>query len=290
LGNSAADQGGGIFNSGTLNVNNTIIAGNHTTGLGGGIYNQNGQVTISACTISGNVAISGSGPSGGGIYNQRGTVTINNSTISDNSAPFGAGVYNNNSCTLTVNNCTISGNVALGSNGNGGGFFNNGTLTVNSSTVSGNSANQGAGLYNTGTLHVNNRDPYGNIDTNYQGTVAFSTLDPAGTFNPTGYTFQPGNMGTALFPMGATLNTGGNTWDITATGTASGITGSAYVTVNNGPAPSPSPGGGRGKVLAPVVAVPDIWAISYLFSNSGRQGHDTWSWVSPVELMPAHLV
>jgi hypothetical protein len=65
-------------------------------------------------------------------------------------------------------------------------------------------------------------DPYGNTDTNYQGTVTFSTLDPAGTFNPTCYTFQPGDMGTALFPMGATLNTAGNTWDITATDSVSG--------------------------------------------------------------------
>jgi hypothetical protein len=126
-------------------------------------------------------------------------------------------------------------------------------------------------------------DPYGNTDTNYQGTVVFSTMDPAGTFNPTGYTFQLGDMGTALFPMGATLNAASNTWDITATDTASGITGSAYVTVNDGPAPRPSPRRGRGNALAPVADAPDIWAVDYVFTTSGRHGPDAWSWASLVE-------
>jgi hypothetical protein len=127
-------------------------------------------------------------------------------------------------------------------------------------------------------------DPYGNTDTNYQGTVVFSTMDPAGTFNPTGYTFQAaGDMGTALFPMGATLNTAGSTWDITATDTAIGITGSAYVTVNGGPAPSPSPG--RRNYAAPGADAPDIWAVNSLFAKSGRQWQDTWSWAYQVEAL-----
>ncbi len=72
-------------------------------------------------------------------------------------------------------------------------------------------------------------DPYGNTDTNYLGTVTFSTMDPAGTFSPTSYTFGPGDQGSATFPMGCTLNTIG-TWDVTATDT-NGLTGSAFVDV-----------------------------------------------------------
>jgi hypothetical protein len=81
-------------------------------------------------------------------------------------------------------------------------------------------------------------DPYGNTDPTYTGTVAFSTQDPAGTFNPTGYTFGPGDLGSATFSQGATLNSAG-TWDVTATDTTSGFTGSAFVTLG-GPAPPPS--------------------------------------------------
>jgi hypothetical protein len=93
-------------------------------------------------------------------------------------------------------------------------------------------------------------DPYGNTDTNYQGTVVFSTLDPAGGFNPTGYAFQPGDLGVATFPLGATLNTAG-TWDVTATDTVSGITGSAYVAVSAGP--WARGGGFPGSLVAAVV-------------------------------------
>jgi hypothetical protein len=78
-------------------------------------------------------------------------------------------------------------------------------------------------------------DPFGNTDTSYTGTVVFSTMDPAGTFSPASYTFQPTDQGRAVFPQGATLNTVG-TWDVTATDTNdSTITGSAFVNVPAGP-------------------------------------------------------
>ncbi len=78
-------------------------------------------------------------------------------------------------------------------------------------------------------------DPYGNTDTSYAGTVIFSTMDPAGTFSPTGYTFQAADEGMAIFPQGATLNTAG-TWDVTATDSSDPtITGSTFVNVPAGP-------------------------------------------------------
>jgi hypothetical protein len=84
-------------------------------------------------------------------------------------------------------------------------------------------------------------DPYGNTGTNYTGSVVFSTIDPAGTFNPTGYTFQSSDLGTATFPMGAALNTVG-TWDITATDSNNGITGSSMVIVTASGPPEPPEG------------------------------------------------
>ena len=73
-------------------------------------------------------------------------------------------------------------------------------------------------------------DPFGNTDVNYQGTVTFSSQDPYGAMLPGDYTFQAADMGTATFPSGATLYTAG-TWDVTATDTDSGITGTADVLV-----------------------------------------------------------
>jgi streptogramin lyase len=74
-------------------------------------------------------------------------------------------------------------------------------------------------------------DPYGNRDTNYTGTVTWTTTDPdAGVVLPPAYTFQSSDAGQVTFPGGVTLITSGNQ-TITATDTVSGITGSALVTV-----------------------------------------------------------
>ena len=97
---------------------------------GVGIYNQ-GSLTLNNSTISDNT-----GMQGGGICNDYGTLTLNNSTISDNAATYGGGIYN--AGTLILNNSTVSDNTA---GGEGGGICNLGeTLTLNSSTVSGNTA------------------------------------------------------------------------------------------------------------------------------------------------------
>jgi hypothetical protein len=81
------------------------------------------DVTISGLTIT-----NGNNPrypGGGGIFND-GTLTITNSTLSGNSAYFGGGIYNNYGTTATITNCTLSGNSA----GNGGGILNSSTLTI----------------------------------------------------------------------------------------------------------------------------------------------------------------
>ena len=145
----------------------TITAGN-TTGNGGGLYNDGGNVTLTNCTVSGNSASWGGGlwsdgtttltdcavngnsavNSGGGLDNRGGYLTLTNCAVSGNSvnAPYsaGGGVYNQGVVTLTQ--CVVSGN----SGANGGGLENtHGTATLTDSTISGNSAFWGGGLYNT---------------------------------------------------------------------------------------------------------------------------------------------
>jgi streptogramin lyase len=81
-------------------------------------------------------------------------------------------------------------------------------------------------------------DPSGSIDTNYQGTVTFSTSDPdSGVVLPADYTFTTGDggdNGVHTFSGAVTLITVGDQM-LTSTDTVSGITGSVTVTVGTGP-------------------------------------------------------
>ena len=60
-----ANNGGGIYNEGTVTLNNVTITDNKSSGNGGGIYNE-GTVTLNNVTITGNK----SSGNGGGIFNK----------------------------------------------------------------------------------------------------------------------------------------------------------------------------------------------------------------------------
>ena len=87
-------------------------------------------------------------------------------------------------------------------------------------------------------LTVTALDLYGNIDTNYQGTVTFATTDPdSGVVLPADYPFTTGvggDNGVHTFSGGVTLVTVGDQ-TLTVTDTVSGIAGSATITVGPGP-------------------------------------------------------
>jgi hypothetical protein len=87
------------------------------------------------------------------------------------------------------------------------------------------------------TITITALDAYGNIDTNYQGTVTFSTTDPeSGGVLPAEYTFTTGDggdNGVHTFTGGVILVTLGDQ-TFTITDTVSGITGTATVTVGPG--------------------------------------------------------
>ena len=111
-GGKVTDNGGGIYNSGTLMVTNSTISGNSAS-VGGGFYGvKNGTLTVANSTVSENFA-----NSGGGIY-ARGTLAVTNSTISDNFASTGGGIHLDSDM-LVVTNSTISGNTAY----QGGGIY-----------------------------------------------------------------------------------------------------------------------------------------------------------------------
>jgi hypothetical protein len=121
-----------VFNIGS-GVSDTIsgltISGGYAT-FGGGIFNH-GTLLLNNDTLSGNTATN----NGGGIFNVA-AMTILDSTISDNRATYNGGFCEFGAQT-TIINSTVSGNVA---SQNGGGIGNSGPLTVISCTISGNSA------------------------------------------------------------------------------------------------------------------------------------------------------
>ncbi|MFD2036956.1 MBG domain-containing protein [Belliella marina] len=130
--NKAGSIGGGVSNLG-LNINLTIshsnIAENTANSLhGGGIYNS-GTLNLTNTTLSGNTA----GSRGGGILNWGGTTTLSNTIVWGNTAGNeGNEIYNNSNpsgnVTLTLSNCLYP---------NGGIYDrdNGGTITFNETNI-----------------------------------------------------------------------------------------------------------------------------------------------------------
>jgi hypothetical protein len=219
-----AEHGGGVYNAGTLTINNSVISENLATersffppmrlyGFGGGIYNT-GTLTINRTTISGNSAHGLVQAAGGGIDN-RGKLTINASTLSDNSASVGG----------TCGSCTVGG----------GGIANGGTLVVNNSTVTGNYTRtgstdglEGGGIVGGGSFHSST------VSGNLGGIVGAATLQNSIVANsgsggncngPVTSTFSlssdstchlngPGDRNNTNPMLGTLGNYGGPTWTI----------------------------------------------------------------------------
>jgi hypothetical protein len=229
LQNGSTDPGGGVYNQGTLTINNSVITGNYAssclrftclTGYGGGIYNT-GRLTINRTTISANEAHGSANAAGGGIYNL-GELTINASTLSGNeingggTCPLcevgGGGIYNKG--TLSIHTSTVTGNYSrtyLGIRPKGGGIVGAGRfftsiVSIYSSTVSGN----GGGIFGAATLQnsiVANNGSGGNCS----GTMtSIFSLSSDGTCQLSG----PGDRNNTNPRLGALGNYGGPTQTI----------------------------------------------------------------------------
>jgi len=151
-------SGGGIFNSGTMTLDNCLVI----TNANGGIFNDSGTLTMDNCTIAGNHP---SGPGGaGGIGNRGGTVIVRNCSVTNNIAVSGGGIWNAMGW-LTVLNSTVAGNRARYSDPvPGGGIYNNGTAVIVNTTISGNNVlGTGGGVQNEGTLELLNSTIASNV-------------------------------------------------------------------------------------------------------------------------------
>jgi fibronectin-binding autotransporter adhesin len=144
IANGRSNHGGAVYNQGSLTASNCTFSGNAAigaTGLpgyGGAIYNSNNaSATLFASAINGNVA-------GGGAP----VVGANGGDA------FGGAIYSEADITLTINNCAFNGNVAGGANGMsqgggpgsgyGGGLYNtSGSVMITASTFTNNAGVSG---------------------------------------------------------------------------------------------------------------------------------------------------
>lgn len=196
-------NGGGIRNHGVLGIKNSEVSQNRvrdtelalssvqTTFFGGGIYNT-GEITIDQTVISYNTIENPIGwqvGSGGGLANL-GTMQVSNSTISHSAANCGGAVFNQSTVHAEIHNTTIAHSFG----DFGGGVCNNAGdgLTITNSTIAANYADEfGRAIAN---------DSFGAqvSNVNIQNTIIAGNhgLDIWGTVNSLGYNLlESSNLG-----------------------------------------------------------------------------------------------
>ena len=147
-------KGGTITLANTLHVSNNLTidgADNGITVNGGGnqvfLIEAGGVATINALTITGGVT---SASAGGGILNE-GLLSLSNSTVTGNSAVDGGGVSNLG--TMSMSGDTVNSNTATDA---GGGVSNSGKLDIINCTIAANVAAHGGGIANEAVLMMGN--------------------------------------------------------------------------------------------------------------------------------------
>ena len=134
------NNGGAIYNIGTLVIDNSTLGSNLTDDKGGALFNNGGTVTITNSTLINNQAFEG-----GAIFHVGGTVTVENSAVRSNTATDDGGGIHIDVGTVTVNNSTFYDNRAAG----GGGIYMRGDLlTIMNSTFNRNRSDIGGALWN----------------------------------------------------------------------------------------------------------------------------------------------
>lgn len=193
-GNASQGDGGVIHNSSRLTLTGVNISGGKTTNEGGGVFNR-GTLTVENSTIS------GSNANFGGAIANSGRLFVNASTIEGNSGEFrGGGIHNFGQGQATVSNSTFARNLAgpqfvldIVNAGQGGGIDNEaGAVTViNSTFVENNALFRGAiSATNPGAKGgaINNQDRLSVIQSTFTGNTITADGGGAGIFGKSGAT------------------------------------------------------------------------------------------------------
>jgi predicted outer membrane repeat protein len=140
IGDSPDNQGGGIYNDGSVLTLTGVTLSNNSANLGGGMFTRNSSPVITDVVFDGNSAIG----IGGGVYNLNGSPSSTNVIFNNNSADnVGGGIYNEQGNAIFTD-VYFTGNNA----GTGGGMYNwNSSPELNDVVFEGNSAGGGGGIY-----------------------------------------------------------------------------------------------------------------------------------------------
>jgi Domain of unknown function (DUF4347) len=136
-GNTSATSGGGVTVRTAATFTDVEISGNTAAGSGGGLYVQSAlsDVTLNRVTISGNSAASG-----GGIYGNNGSLSATNTTLSGNSASgIGGGIFINVG-SYSFTDSTIASNSGASGGGIGGATAASLRNTILASNTGGNAS------------------------------------------------------------------------------------------------------------------------------------------------------
>src|SRR6266542_6340652 len=196
---NGADQGGGIYNGGSMQITNTTVSNNFVgrvssqqTSLAGAIYN-GGTLDIANCTIAGNTATGTlqSGGVGGGIFNG-GTLAIANTTISGNLAdsPGGSGFGGNvfiAEGTLDIGNTILN----TDSGANIFNFGNQGTIISDGYNLS---SDNGAGYLTAAGDQIDTDPKLGPLQDNGGPTFTYALLADSPAIDAGNPNFNPNNF------------------------------------------------------------------------------------------------
>jgi hypothetical protein len=149
LGGGIMDDGGNLTLNNVVVQNNSALGGAGFSAQGGGVFARAGSLTITNSFIQKNTATDNGGGAtgGGGVFYTGDTCSITSSTLSDDIVVGGDGGGAALSGSNTIANCTIANN---GISGSGGGIFFEAGATgqLTNDTVVRNGANAGGGLSN----------------------------------------------------------------------------------------------------------------------------------------------
>ena len=195
-GGYVTDNGGAIYNSGTLNLKDSNFSENSANGNGGAIFNYLGKLNVDGCNFINNHATGPSSSTGGAICNiayGSSSFTATDSNFTGNTALKGGAVYHEGSNLGTIKDCYFTSNSAVYGGAIchiGNNFQIEGTWKVIFDgsphyilpTFAYNTANYGGAIYNQGSATIINYNLIQNIAG--QGNAIYQ--DYSGTFNANG--------------------------------------------------------------------------------------------------------
>jgi hypothetical protein len=143
------DKGGGIFaQNGTLTLVDCDVAGQYNTDgyykFGSGLYATNVVLTVRNVSFQRN-SLATSNPSfGAGVYMGGGSAIFTDCLFATNSTDYGGGLYANGVSPLILSNCTFVGNVATRGYNGGALYLSGGEVTASKCDIRRNTNSAGA--------------------------------------------------------------------------------------------------------------------------------------------------